>query len=268
MKKIILLSFLAFTGSLFSQDETDKKIQAGISISTGLNLNKTATKRMSTNGVGNATSFGLALNYNISNTIAFASGIDIDFETNKIKPSGEVGSSYYQYNDTKIELKKNTKPGFPVYHWTERKQKPVYLTVPTMMLFRTKYFGDFRYFGKFGLRTSFLLGNKINDNGFTVASDSTGTEVAAENNTMKAARDMNFIRANAGLALGAEWNFSGSTSLCVEMGYYYGFTPIYASNKADNMTLYFNDPTNNNAANYYSNDMTQGQLKLKVTVLF
>lgn len=266
MKKIILLSFLVGTGTLFSQDDTEKKIQAGISIGTGLNLNKTATKRMDVNGVGSAFSFGLALNYNFSSTVGLSSGLEIDFETNKIKPSSEIGASYYQFNDTKIELKKDTKTGFPIYQWTERSQKPVYLTLPTMVMFRTKYFGDFRYFGKVGLRTSFLLGNKINDTGFTF--DANGLPVAEENNTMKAARDMSFIRANAGLSLGAEWNFSGSTALCAELGYYYGFTPIYASNKSDNMTLYFNDPGNSNLPAYYSNDMTQGQLKLKLTVLF
>lgn len=266
MKRTILFTFTLLTGIAFSQDGSDKKFQAGINFGMGLNLNKTETKKMDVNGVGNSITIGAVFNYNFSSTLAFATGVDIDFETNKIKPSSNIGNSYYQYNDTKIELQKDTKPGFLVYNWTERKQKPVYLTIPTMLLFRTKYFGDVRYFGKFGLRTSVLLGNKINDKGFNY--DSTGKPVSEENNSMKASRDMSFIRSNAGLALGAEWNFSGSTALCFELGYYYGFTGIYANNKGENMTTFYSDLGNSGLPTYYSNDMSQSQLQLKIAVLF
>ena len=267
MKKYILLSLIACTGFTYAQDETDKKIQAGISITTGLNLNKTATKRMEVDGVGTSFSIGLVANYSITKTIGFSTGLDIDFETNKIKPTNTFGKSYYSYDgDTKIDLKKDVSATSKLYELTERKQKPVYLTIPTMLVFKTKYFGDFRYTAKFGLRTSILLGNKINDKGFTYDDDlPTGTATAAENNSMKASRDMNPIRSSAGLALGTEWNFSGSTSLCAEIGYYYGFVPIYNSAKEDNRTLFNVGSTGNE---YYSNDMTQSQLQLKISVLF
>jgi|TARA_R110000737_G_scaffold353495_1_gene406158 hypothetical protein len=266
MKRTILFAFTLLAGFAFSQDDSDKKIQMGIGFSEGINLNKTDTKRMAINGVGNALTIGAIFNYNFSSTMAINFGVDLSFESNKIKPSNDIGKSYYQYNDTKIELNKDFKFGNQVYSWTERKQKPVYLTVPTMLLLRTKYFGDLRYFTKVGLKTSFLLGNKINDSGFNV--DALGNEVAADNNSMEAAKDMNFIRSNAGIALGTEWNFSGSTSMTIEFGYYYGFTPIYRSNKGENTTLYFNDPSNGGLPNPYSNAMTQSQLQLKVAVLF
>ncbi|MGJ8661838.1 MAG: outer membrane beta-barrel protein [Bacteroidota bacterium] len=266
MRQTILFAFTLITGIAFSQDGMDKKFQAGIGFGTGLNLNKTGTKKMDVNGVGNSVTIGAVFNYNFSSAIAFSTGIDIDFETNKIKPSALIENSFYQYTDTKIELQKDSKPNYQLYQWTERKQKPVYLTIPTMILFRTKYFGDFRYFGKFGLRTSFLLGNKINDKGFNY--DSNGLPVEQENNSMQAAKDMNFLRSNAGLALGTEWNFSGSTSLTFEVGYYYGFTDIYRSNKGENMTTFFFDKTNGNLPSYYSNDMTQSQLQFKIAVLF
>jgi hypothetical protein len=269
MKRTILITFTLLTGIAFSQDGMDKKFQMGIGFSEGLNLNKTDTKRMAVNGVGNALTIGAIFNYNFSSTVALNFGVDLAFESNKIKPSTDIGASYYQYNDTKIELFKDAQTSFQTYSWTERKQKPVYLTIPTMLLLRTKYFGDLRYFTKVGLKTSFLLGNKIFDEGFNI-DQTTGLPVAAENNSMEAAKDMNFIRSNAGIALGAEWNFSGSTALAFEFGYYYGFTPIYRSNKGDNMTNYFlEDPINKpNSRTYYSNAMTQSQLQLKIAVLF
>jgi hypothetical protein len=266
MKKIILLSLIAFTGTAIAQADSDRKLNAGICIATGLNLNKTGTKRMETNGVGGAFTIGLVGNYNISSTIAFATGLEIDFESNKVKPSAANGNSYYYFSDTKIELNKDSKPTQTLYNWTERKQKPVYLTIPTMLAFRTKYFGDFRYTAKFGLRTSVMLGNKINDKGFTFDDNTTtGVPTAVENTTMRASKDMNFIRSSAGLALGTEWNFSGPTSLCAEIGYYYGFTPIYFDNKVENTTLFTEVA---GVRDYYSNRMTQSQIQLKISVLF
>jgi hypothetical protein len=273
MKKRILFTLAMTAGFVYSQDALDKKVQAGLGFSTGLNLNKTATKKMSTDGIGSAFSIGLNLNYNFSSAIGFFTGLDVDFEKNKVKPNpGTVGygDTYYNYNDTKIIQKGDAADADQLYLLTERTQKPIYVTIPSMLLFRTKYFGDLRFFGKFGLRTSILVGGKINDNGFTLANnDINSTPVATENTTMKVASDMNFIRSSIGLSLGTEWNFSGSTSLAVEIGYYYGFVPIYRSNsigEGKNKTLYYRD--NTGFREYYTNAMTQSQLQLKVALLF
>lgn len=268
MKIYILLSLITITGTAFAQPDSDNKFHAGVGITTGVNLNKAATKRMEVNGAGSAFCIGLVANYDLSNTIAFSSGLDISFETNKIKPSADFGKSYYEYDgDSKIELKKDAIQGTStLYNLTERKQKPVYLTLPTMLAFSTKYFGDFKYTAKLGLRTSFLFGNKINDKGFTFDNNlETGTPVASDNKTMTASRDMIPIRSSAGIAFGTEWNFSGSTALCAEVGYYYGFVPIYNQAKEENRTLYNqSSPTRD----YYHNDMTQSQLLFKVSMLF
>ncbi len=268
MKIYILLSLITITGTAFAQPDSDNKFHAGVGITTGVNLNKAATKRMEVNGAGSAFCIGLVANYDLSNTIAFSTGLDISFETNKIKPSADFEKSYYEYDgDSKIELKKDANQGTStLYNWTERKQKPVYLTLPTMLAFSTKYFGDFKYTAKFGLRTSFLLENKINDKGFTFDNNlETGTPKASDNNNMTASRDMIPIRSSAGIAFGTEWNFSGSTALCAEVGYYYGFVPIYNQAKEENRTLYNqSSPTRN----YYHNDMTQSQLLFKFSMLF
>ena len=109
-----------------------------------------------------------------------------------------------------------------------RVQKGTYLTIPTMLLFRTNFIGYFRYFGKFGLRNSFLLTNKINDTGVNYDVDVPGNpvEIQGDNVNMKAKGDMFFFKSAVGLAGGAEWNFSGSTSLVAELGFYYGFTHV------------------------------------------
>jgi hypothetical protein len=270
MNRTALFAFILISGFAFSQDAADKKIQAGLGFSTGLNLNKADTKKMATNGVGGDFSIGLNLNYNFSNTIGLFIGVDVDFENNKIKPNGEASSSYYYYDDTRIMSKDDDLATGQLFQWTERKQKANYLTIPTMLLFRTKFFGDLRFFGKFGLRTSFLLSNKIEDIGKNFTNnDFLLPEVETTNSGMKASADMSAIRSSIGMALGTEWNFSGPTSLSVEIGYYYGFTPIYRENDIlkfeSKRTLFFNGPT---GSTYYSNAMTQSQLQLKVAVLF
>lgn len=264
----LFLSFCLFS-VLYGQEAADKKVQAGIAFGYGLNLNKTATKKMATAGVGSDLNVGVAVNYKWTNTIGLSTGLNIDFETNKVRPTSETGPSYYQFSDTKILFNEDAQPSNDIFQWTERTQKPIYLTVPMEILFRTKFFGYMRYYGKFGLRTSFLMGNKINDVGYTFENNSlAGKQIESENTTMKAARDMNFLRSNVGFTFGAEWNFSGPTSLIAEMGYYYGFVPIYRDNKDDKRTLYFYDIKNQGTKTYYSNDMTQSQFHIKIGILF
>ena len=85
---------------------------------------------------------------------------------------------------------------------------------------------------------------------------------------MKAPADMSFLRESIGFTLGSEYNFSGSTSVFAEIGYYYGFIPIYRSNKEKNQTSFYFDPSDPSKRTYYSNDMTQSQLQLKIGLLF
>ena len=129
--------------------------------------------------------------FNFSETIGLSTGAEFDFETLKYKTSNyEDKNTYYYYNDTEIKAVKdvNISNGDKLFQMTSRVQKAVYLTIPTMMVFRTKFFGYMRYFGKFGLRNSFLLSSKINDTGFNypLAQSLTETAVAGTNTNMKA----------------------------------------------------------------------------------
>ncbi|MCT4561976.1 MAG: PorT family protein [Crocinitomicaceae bacterium] len=272
MKKYSTILLLFITGIAFSQEIDDKKVQAGLTFGSGLNLNTAATKRMIVDGVGSSFTAGLTFNYRLTenNHIAFCSGAEIDFEKNRVKPSEQTTPSFYQFDDTKILQNEdaNGSSNSTFFQYTNRTQKLVYLTIPVQMLFRTKYFGYMRYYGKFGVRMSFLLGNKIDDQGYTFENNSLmGNKIEAENVNMRADRDMNFLRANAGFSLGAEWNFAGSTSLAAEIGYYFGFIPIYANPKDKNRSLFYYDQNNGDKL-YYSNDMSQNQLQLKISILF
>ena len=264
MKKILFGSFLLCFGiQALAQEAADKKVQAGLVLGFGTNFSKMGTKKMVSNGVGTDMTIGMNINYNFNPNIGFTSGVEFDFESMKFKPANEF--TYYRYNDTEIIQQDNVQGNEIIFQLSDRKQKPVYLTIPTMMLFRTNFIGYFRYFGKFGMRHSFLLGNKMNDNGFNI-DPVTLTSSVAENNNMKASSSMNLYKGSVGLAGGAEWNFSGNTCLVAELGYYYGISPVINVTNEKNQTLF--NVNELGQTEYFTNKVSQSQLMLKVSILF
>ena len=210
------------------------------------------------------------LNYNYTTTIGFSTGLEFDFETIKFKSDSTL---YYLFNDSEILSKSqyvNSENIFKnsegkVYQITARKEKPIYLSIPAMILFRTEFIGYFRYFGKFGLRNSFLISSKTTDDGSIPAIGQNITNV-----DMISKNDLFFFKSAVGVAAGAEWNFSGSTSLVAEIGYYYGFTPLHTQKKTDagdeRNTLFTID--DNGDPLMFNNKANQNQVMLKVSILF
>jgi hypothetical protein len=280
MKKIFF-AFLALgvTFSTFAQEAADKKVQAGLIVGSGLAFQKMGTKYIANNG-GNDLTVGANVNISLSETIGFCTGLEFDFETLKYSAPGEKGDNvYYYFNDTEILRSQDvdlTSTTTELFQLTERNQKAVYATLPTMLTFRTKFFGYLRYFGKFGLRNSFLLKSDVTDMGYTyTANNFLATPEAKTNKNMIIKNETVFFKSAFGLCGGAEWNFSGSTSLVGEIGYYYGFTQLYWKNdgtvpQADRKTTLFASGLNNGTGNdvHFSNRATQSQLMLKVSILF
>lgn len=274
MKNLILVLAITLTaGVVNAQAAADKSVQAGLVTGFGLNFQKMGTKLMETNGLGNDLTIGANVNFSFTETIGLTTGLEFDFETLKYKPtSGD--RVYYYYNDTEILSKGETTNASELYEMTTRTQKPVYLSIPAMILFRTHFIGYFRYFGKFGLRNSVLLSSKINDTGRNfdadmnpVAEAAAGLTSTENNENMTAGSEMLFFKSAVGLAGGAEWNFSGGTCLVGEIGYYYGFTPLHTNRKDDKAYLFTTNDTGT-TFEYFSNKATQGQLMFKLSVLF
>lgn len=280
MKKIIYsIIAITITMSTFAQEAADKKVQAGLVVGAGLAIQKMGTKNLANDG-GNDLTVGANVNFSLSETIGFCTGLEFDFETLKYTAPGANGTNvYYYFNDTEILRSQNVdlaSSTTKLFQLTERKQKAVYLTIPTMLTFRTNFFGYFRYFGKFGLRNSFLLKSHVDDAGFTFDPNSVlGVASSGVNENMVIKNETIFFKSAFGLCGGAEWNFSGSTSLIAELGYYYGFTQLYWKNdgevaQVDRKTSLFATGLNNGAGNdvHFSNRATQSQVMLKISILF
>jgi hypothetical protein len=262
MKKAILtLIGTSLLGLSFSQ------VEAGLSYNFGVNSTKPTSKTIESNGLGVVNSVGLTLNFPLNNKISLATGLEFDFES--IKYAVTAGNAlYYNYNDVDIIRKGQINEISSLYHLTERKYKMIYGTIPTMLLFRTKPVGDYRYYGKFGARTSFLLSSSVFDKGFLIGPGL--FETAQENTDMKSSKDLFFLRSSIGLALGTEWNFTGDTWMFVEIGYFYGITPIHqgkslTGDEEKNMSIFKITP---NGYDYMNFAAKQKQILLKIGILF
>lgn len=277
MKKIVL-SVLALSISIVSiaQDAADKKVQAGLVAGFGLNFQKMGTSYLETDGLGNDLTIGSNVIFGLTETIGFSTGAEFDFSTIKYKAAGYQNTDLYYYYTDKELIETGSfdqaNDQHQLFQMETRKQKAVYLTIPTMMVFRTNFIGYLRYFGKFGLRNSILLSSKINDTGKTFDPETPlGVATASENVDMKATGDIFFFKSAVGLSAGAEWNFSGSTCLVGEVGYYYGFTPLHTNRNIEKEKNYlFASDENNGGGNNVdlNNKATQGQVMLKVSILF
>lgn len=265
MKKCVLsVCMIALGFSTIAQDAADKKFQGGLVAGFGLNFQNMGTKSIEKNGVGTDLLIGGNMNFMFNETIGLTTGVEFEFSTTKFKTGPQ--QVYYYYNDTKILGLNDFSDATNVFRLNERNQKTTYLTVPTMLLFRTKFIGYFRYFGKFGMRHSFLLSQKSNDSGATIATSEIGVSdfTSFDQNNMKAPNEVVFYKGTVGIAGGAEWNFTGSTCLMAEIGYYYGITPLYYGRN----NPYLHTVEADGTIKGVSNKATQGQLQLKVSILF
>lgn len=263
MKWISTFFFTLFILSVFwSQGISAKKTQAGLTSTFGLNSLRMGTNNMFSNGVGSNLGIGVMIHSSFKNSknLGLAYGLEFEFSTLKFKPAEPT---YYQFDDKSILTSDESNGNLNVFELKERTQKPVYVTIPLMFLFRTDFIGDFRYFGKFGVRNNFLVSNKMNDTGIENPLISNSM---IDFTNMRASGETFFYHGSVGLTAGAEWNFVGSTALVAEAGYFYGITPLFLDRRVDNKSLFTTDIIGNRA--YFSNNANLSQILLKVSILF
>jgi hypothetical protein len=254
---------------VFSQEAATKKVQAGLIVGSGLNFQEMKTEYFSSNGPGSDLSVGMNFNFNFTETIGLCTGLEFDFSNTRFKANDTI---FYRFTDKEIIRKGDydASKNYGMFQLASRIDKSIYLSIPTMLLFRTKFIGYFRYFGKFGLRNSFLLKTESFDKGYEYKSGSSD-DILVDKANMTTKSNMLFYKGAIGIAGGAEWNFSGSTSLVGELGYYYGITPLYWERSADSDKLsLFQSGINNGTGNdtYSPIKARQSQLMMKVSILF
>jgi len=281
MKKLLIIAIAVSTVfSTHAQEEEDelKKLKGGLTLGTGLNFNNPETNLISDAGAGFDFVVGMLADYSLNDNIALTTGVEFDFSrfsysfANNFQESGPL---YLNYLDKEILRNSHEGDSDGTFRVDERTTRAIYATIPTMIKFQTNYMGYIRYFGRFGIRNSFLMRSRgdftgaqmaaIPDGGFGVEEEGVALD------DMRIPSDMNFYKGAAGLSLGAEWNFAGSTSLVGEIGYFYGFTnrhrtgSVFGDDDKNYSMFQFDEAFEKN---YRTASSLPSQLLLKVSVLF
>ena len=246
----------------FSQDAASKKLQAGLSFNAGANFLSPGTTKTSSDDAGSLLSIGIALHssFKSSENLGIATGLDFDFGKNSYSPTS---ITYVDYVEGEVLTQENSGEATGTMRLNTRDLKTIKLSIPLMLMFRTNFIGDFRYFGKFGLRNTFLLSQKFTDSG----TDAFGIENVT-NELMSSPGEFFIYNGSIGLSAGAEWNFVGSTCLVLEAGYFYGITPYFLDRKDENKTMYNVTSLIPYETDYYSASARQNQLIFKLSILF
>ena len=265
---VIFTAFFTLGGQ--AQTVGDKSLQAGLVGGVGISMLKMGTNYLSANGVGSTFTMGTNFTkaFKESKNLAYTFGLEFDIENLKYKKDNV--NVYYRYTDKVIKTQKETvvttDKFFNIY---ERTYNPIYISLPIYLNFRTEFIGDFRYFANFGLRNRFLVSNKINDIGMSTDNiQNPGT--LTENVDMVSKGELLFFNSTIGFSGGAEWNFAGTTVLKAELGYYYGFVPLFLDRTDNQKSSVFTSGLNNGLGYdvYFSNKSTQNQVVLKFSILF
>lgn len=270
IKQVSSVIFSAFiTIGVHSQTVGDKTLQAGLVGGVGVSMLKMGTNNLSANGAGATFTVGTNFTKAFKETknLAYTFGLEFDIENLNFKK--ENTNVFYRYTDKVIKNQKETVATTDKYFLlSERTYNPVYISLPIYLNFRTEFIGDFRYFANFGLRNRFLVSNKINDTGFSLdnLNDPFQSWQNQENVDMTSKGELFIFNSNIGFSGGAEWNFTGTTVLKAELGYYYGFVPLFLDRSDDKKNLFILDSNLDKV--YFSNKSTQNQVVLKLSILF
>jgi hypothetical protein len=291
MKK--LLSLTLIFGITFGIHAQDKKFQMGMVLGPTVNWTKIQTTKIERNGIGSGFTIGVGGNYMFNDNIGVASGIQFDLESFSLNYGDDgnvkLGNVFYGYKDTDIHkweeedqsVKDFSAGDTTAFELSTRKFRAKYITIPLFLKFQTNMIGKFKYYGKFGLRTSFLAGVRMDDEGYSasynaeatgakfqrLAGANTRTQTDMKPITLK--KGLSQVRTGIGFYGGAEWNFTGSTFLYGELGFNYGVTPaLYqtSGHLAEQVTDSDGNVTNYNNLDIKNNP--QHIIELKIGLLF
>jgi len=238
MKKI--LSVLLIAGFTFGVSAQDKKIRAGLVMGFTMNSLKVQTTKIEKNGIGAGFTIGMNGDYNINENIAISSGLEFDLEKFSVNygnnSNSSLGNVFYAYSDTDIKKYKDGAvedfTDSSAFELMTRTFRSKYVTLPFFLKFQTNMIGSWKYYGKFGLRTSFLAGVRMDDEGYDAKylsgqfnRDATSTKTQENMKPVGLKKGLTPVRMGIGVYGGAEWNFTGSTNLFMEAGFNYGITP-------------------------------------------
>ena len=286
MKKILLLTTIALTGSMaIAQDNSEKEIKNvrfGLIVTPAVNWLKPDGKIISGNGAAVKFGGGLSIEFRLAKVASIVTGLEINTMGGKVKyanggpesPNSNTVSYYASRTDegvddyltrpdeaTNLTAAKYYDETHYKYQLNEREYKATYINIPFGIKLKTKEIGMMTYFGQVGINNNIRWKAKATDKVTelplsTIPNYSGGASSTRSN--VAATKEMNVYMGSLHLGAGFEMNLSGSTSLLVGVHYNLGFTSITKS-ESPTLEKKTNGPnyTQTNKTDYTTSEMPQ-----------
>jgi len=286
MKKILIITTIALsTNFVFGQAAENelKNFRFGLEVSPSINWYKPAGKILAANGPVVRFGGGLVTEFRLAKVVSIQTGLRVDIDGGKIKynnggPNNADANtvSYYYYSlDDKIAKYDPVLSGassYTHYQLNERTYTATYITIPLTLKMKTKEIGALTYYGLIGMDNSFRWKASANDQ-LQVINDISNTLGTKDSKSkIDITQDISLYTACLNFGLGAELNFSGSTSMTFGLNYKLSFTNIvksesdYLGRRANNTD--FNTNPNSYILSKMPQDIKSNAVLINVGVLF
>ena len=302
MKKIIIITLIAFTAQMANAQNTDdgkdiKNVRFGLQVLPSINWYKPDGNIMAKNGVAPKIGGGVIIEFRLAKVASIQTGINIEedggkvqYKGNGIKSNNTNTVSYYASNADQTVDDYNSRPSdvggatsFDLnntkYQLNEREFKATYIVIPFCLKLKTKQIGAMTYFGQVGVNTCMRWKAKATDNVTELQTTASAGGSSDTRSSVVVTKEMNLFSESLYLGAGCEMSLSGSTSLLLGLHYNLGFT---SATKKSSPTLEkqtngpkFTDPTtyvNGQPTDYTQEEMPQSiktnAIVLTVGILF
>lgn len=268
MKKTLTLLLLAsLTLPAIAQDakvgpQQRKKFRMGLNVSPSVDWFQTTSEDLDLEAVRVKFGAGLIGEYAFGNNYALTFGLEY-------KGAGGAlaykNAYYYSKEDGNLPFQLET-----------RNYRYDYINVPITMKLMTNEIGYFTYFAQVGVDLSVLVTAKALDKGKvldTLAGLPPFTPKERDYTDVYGSSSFGQVRLRVGV--GAEWNFSGNTSLVFSVTYHHGFIDVLRDADGDDIAneegIFYSEPQNVFDANVkptFVMSANQHFVALNVGVLF
>jgi hypothetical protein len=234
MKKIILLTtiLLGLNTINLAQDSEAKNFRFGLKGDMSFNwLNPENKRELLNGGVGVGYAWGLQLEFKITNNISFVSGLNMLSAGYKLnyKDGTSAGETRYvlDRNEDFVNISENTNGAYDttnqtLYTLQNRTLRGNYINIPLSLKMKTNEIGYMTYFGEFGMNLNILTKGKVSkDEGITTPVGGAQTGYIRED--LNLTKSMGLVNVGFRIGGGAEYNFSGTTSLFFALHYNHYF---------------------------------------------
>lgn len=216
-KIITLILFGLLFGNLSAQDDgfsndpvaklpdDDRKVRFGLQFSPNISWLKANSSGYDKNGNKVGFSYGLSVEYFLSNNYLLSSGIQMLYAGGDLKYKGTTTGLLVTY-PAQVETSYNLR----------------YIDIPILLKLRTNEIGYYSYFGQFGFKAGFNYRSNA-DFKYTYQDPSQIIPQVHTASNSNVSDDINFMNLYLVIGVGAEYNISGNTSLTLGLTFNNGF---------------------------------------------